>query len=209
MKLNERGLLIVLSGPSGVGKGTVRKALFQMDQHDLTYSVSMTTRKMREGERNGVDYYFVSREEFEDRIKHNKFLEYENFFGNYYGTPLDKVEEQLNQGHEVVLEIEVQGALKVRKQVKDAVFIFLVPPSKQALYDRLQSRGTENDDTIDIRMEKAEKEFKLAYKYDYIVVNDDVVNAADRILAIIRAEHARTERSIHKYQSLIGGNEDA
>ncbi|MGA0351278.1 MAG: guanylate kinase [Acholeplasmataceae bacterium] len=206
MKLNERGLLIVLSGPSGVGKGTVRKALFEMDHHDLTYSVSMTTRKMREGEQNGVDYYFVSKEEFEQRIQENQFLEYENFFGNYYGTPLDKVEEQLDEGHEVVLEIEVQGALKVRNQVKDAVFIFLVPPSRAALYERLQTRGTENDDRIGIRMNKADKEFKLAYKYDYIVVNDDVNNAADRILAIIRAEHARTERSIHKYKELIGEN---
>lgn len=204
MKLNERGLLIVLSGPSGVGKGTVRKALFQMKHHNLSYSVSMTTRPMRPGEVDGVDYYFVSKEEFESRIAHNQFLEYENFFGNYYGTPLDKVEEKLEQGKEVFLEIEVQGALKVRNKVKDAVFIFLVPPSRQALYDRLKSRGTESDDKIQIRMEKADKEFKVAHKYDYIVVNDDVYNAADRILAIIRAEHAKTERAIYRYQEMIG-----
>ena len=206
MKLNERGLLIVLSGPSGVGKGTVRKALFDMEDHDLTYSVSMTTRPMREGEVDGVDYYFVSKEDFEKRISENGFLEYEQFFGNYYGTPRDKVEQQLDLGHEVVLEIEVQGALKVRNQVKDAVFIFLVPPSKKALKDRLISRGTEDDKTIDTRLEKAEKEFQLAHKYDYIVVNDDVYNAADRILAIIRAEHAKTERSIYKYKSIIEGD---
>ena len=205
MKLNERGLLIVLSGPSGVGKGTVRKALFDMDDHDLTYSVSMTTRPMRPGEKDGVDYYFVSKEEFKKRIEDNGFLEYEEFFGNYYGTPKDKVEQQLDKGYEVVLEIEVQGALKVRSKVKDAVFIFLVPPSKKALTDRLISRGTENDDTVSIRLAKAEKEFKLAHKYDYIVVNDDVYNAADRILAIIRAEHAKTERSIYKYKSIIEG----
>jgi len=204
MKLNERGLLIVLSGPSGVGKGTVRKALFQMKHHNLSYSVSMTTRPMRPGEVDGVDYYFVSKEAFESRIAHNQFLEYENFFGNYYGTPLDKVEEKLEQGKEVFLEIEVQGALKVRNKVKDAVFIFLVPPSRQALYDRLKSRGTESDDKIQIRMEKADKEFKVAHKYDYIVVNDDVYNAADRILAIIRAEHAKTERAIYRYQEMIG-----
>lgn len=206
MKLNERGLLIVLSGPSGVGKGTVRKALFDMEDHDLTYSVSMTTRPMREGEVDGVDYYFVSKEDFEKRISENGFLEYEQFFGNYYGTPRDKVEQQLDLGHEVVLEIEVQGALKVRNQVKDAVFIFLVPPSKKALKDRLISRGTEDDKTIDTRLEKAEKEFQLAHKYDYIVVNDDVYNAADRILAIIRAEHAKTERTIYKYKSIIEGD---
>ena len=206
MKLNERGLLIVLSGPSGVGKGTVRKALFDMEDHDLTYSVSMTTRPMREGEVDGVDYYFVSKEDFEKRISENGFLEYEQFFGNYYGTPRDKVEQQLDVGHDVVFEIEVQGALKVRNQVKDAVFIFLVPPSKKALKDRLISRGTEDDKTIDTRLEKAEKEFQLAHKYDYIVVNDDVYNAADRILAIIRAEHAKTERSIYKYKSIIEGD---
>jgi guanylate kinase len=204
MKLNERGLLIVLSGPSGVGKGTVRKALFQMKHHNLSYSVSMTTRPMRPGEIDGVDYYFVTKEEFETRIQHNQFLEYENFFGNYYGTPLDKVEEKLEQGKEVFLEIEVQGALKVRSKVKDAVFIFLVPPSRQALYDRLKSRGTETDEKINIRMEKAEKEFKVAHKYDYIVVNDDVYNAADRILAIVRAEHAKTERAIYRYKEMIG-----
>ena len=206
MKLNERGLLIVLSGPSGVGKGTVRKALFDMEDHDLTYSVSMTTRPMREGEVDGVDYYFVSKEDFEKRISENGFLEYEEFFGNYYGTPRDKVEQQLDLGHEVVLEIEVQGALKVRNQVKDAVFIFLVPPSKKALKDRLISRGTEDDQTINSRLEKAEKEFQVAHKYDYIVVNDDVYNAADRILAIIRAEHAKTERTIYRYKSLIEGD---
>ena len=116
MKLNDRGLLIVISGPSGVGKGTVRKALFSMTNHDLVYSVSMTTRKPREGEVDGKDYYFVTHEEFLNRIAENKFLEYAEFVGNYYGTPLDKVEEQLDLGHEVVLEIEVEGALQVREK---------------------------------------------------------------------------------------------
>ena len=205
MKLNNRGLLVVISGPSGVGKGTVRKALFEMKKHNLIYSVSMTTREKRSNEIDGVDYYFVSKEEFEKRIKQNKFLEYEKFFDNYYGTPLDKVEEQLKNGHEVVLEIEVQGALKVRRKIKDAVYIFLVPPSKESLYNRLEERGTEDKNKILKRMEKANSEFKLAHKYDYIVVNDDVHNAADRILAIIRAEHARTERSIYRYQEMIRG----
>ncbi len=203
MKLNDRGLLIVLSGPSGVGKGTVRKALFNMPGHNLEYSISMTTRKQRPGEVDGKDYYFVTREEFEKRIKENKFLEYAEFVGNYYGTPLDLVNEKLQQGNEVVLEIEVQGALQVREKCPDAVFIFLAPPSKQALYDRLRSRGTESEDVIEQRVKKADKEFQLAYKYDYIVVNDTVENAADRIRAIIRAEHARTERSIHSYIDLL------
>lgn len=203
MKLNERGLLIVISGPSGVGKGTVRRALFEIPNHDLIYSVSMTTRKPRPGEVDGVDYYFVTREEFEQRIKENKFLEWSEFVGHYYGTPKDKVEEKLDAGLEVVLEIEVNGALQIRREIKDAVFIFIVPPGKQALYDRLLNRGTESEVLIKERLEKAESEFLLAHKYDYIVVNDDVKNAADRIFAIIRAEHAKTQRSIHNYLKML------
>ena len=127
MKLNHRGLLIVLSGPSGVGKGTVRKALFEMPEQEFVYSVSMTTRAPRPGEVDGVDYYFVTREEFERQIEAGNLLEYAEFVGNYYGTPKDKVEEQLNKGKEVILEIEVNGAFQVREKCKDAVFIFLVP----------------------------------------------------------------------------------
>jgi guanylate kinase len=204
MKLNERGLLIVISGPSGVGKGTVRRALFEMTGHDLVYSVSMTTRAPRPGEIDGVDYYFVSNETFLERIKNNQFLEWAEFVGNYYGTPLDKVEEQLDHGKEVVLEIEVEGALQVRRQMKDAVFIFIVPPGKKALYERLRERGTDTPEMIEKRMRKAESEFLLAHKYDYIVVNDEVHNAADRIMAIIRAEHAKTERTIHNYIKMLG-----
>jgi guanylate kinase len=204
MKLNETGLLIVISGPSGVGKGTVRKALFDMKNHNLDYSVSMTTRKPRVGEKEGVDYFFVSKEEFKKRIDENKFLEYAEFVNEYYGTPLDKVEEKLEQGKEVVLEIEVDGAMQVREKMPEAVFIFIVPPSREDLEQRLRNRGTENPDVIAERLKKAEREYKLAHMYDYIVVNDDVYNAADRILAIIRAEHAKTERSIYKYNKLLG-----
>lgn len=203
MKLNERGLLIVISGPSGVGKGTVRKALFELEGHDLVYSISMTTRPPREGEVDGEDYYFVSREEFERRIQEDQFLEYAEFVGNYYGTPKDKVDAQMEQGKEVVLEIEVQGALQVREKAKDGVFVFIAPPNKGALYRRLLRRGTEDPETIQKRMDKAEREFPLAHKYDYIVVNDEVTNAADRILAIIRAEHAKTERAIYKYNEIL------
>ncbi len=207
MKLNDRGLLVVISGPSGVGKGTVRKALFEMPKHNLTYSVSMTTRAKRPGERDGIDYYFVSREEFLKRVDEGKFLEHAEFVGNYYGTPLDKVNERLEDGQEVVLEIEVEGALQVKKKVPDCVMIFIVPPGKEALYQRLRKRGTESEDVIQQRIEKANREFKLAKYYDYIVVNDEVSNAADRIMAIIRAEHAKTARSIHKYMELIGEDE--
>ena len=203
MKLNQRGLLIVLSGPSGVGKGTVRKALFEMPEQEFAYSVSMTTRKPREGEVDGVDYYFVTKEEFEKQIAAGNLLEYAEFVGNYYGTPKDKVEELLNKGKEVILEIEVNGAQQVREKCKDAAFIFLVPPTRKSLYDRLKSRGTEDDEKIKARIAKADREFKLAHLYDYIVVNDEVYNAADRIMAIIRAEHAKTYRSIHEYLKLI------
>jgi len=203
MKLNERGLLIVISGPSGVGKGTVRKALFEMDGHDLVYSTSMTTRSPREGEIDGIDYYFVTEEEFEQRIKEDKFLEYAKFVGHYYGTPKDKIDEQMALGKEVVLEIEVQGAAQVREKARDGVFIFIAPPNKEALYRRLLRRGTEGTKTIQKRMDKADREFPLAHKYDYIVVNDEVRNAADRIMAIVRAEHAKTERAIYKYREML------
>ena len=203
MKLDERGLLIVISGPSGVGKGTVRNALFQREGHNLVYSISMTTRAPRNGETNGKEYYFVSREEFEERIKNNQFLEYAEFVGNYYGTPLDKVEDNLNEGNEVVLEIEVQGAMKVRKKKRDAIFIFIAPPTMQDLKNRLNRRGTEPKEVIQSRYEKACREVELAYLYDYIVVNDSVENAADKIMAIIRAEHAKTERTISEYKKMV------
>lgn len=165
----------------------------------------MTTRKPREGEVDGQDYFFVSKEEFEKRIKENGFLEYADFVGEYYGTPIDYIEQQMDAGKEVIVEIEVQGALQIHEQIPEAVFIFIVPPSKQALIDRLKNRGTDTPEIIKKRIEKAEREYSLAYKYDYIVVNDEVHNAADRIYAIIRAEHAKTERSIHKYYKLMEG----
>ena len=206
MKLNDRGFLVVISGPSGVGKGTIRRALFNMPKHNLVYSVSMTTRAKRPGEVDGVDYFFVSKEEFMKRKEEGQFLETAEFVGNYYGTPLDKVNEQLDLGNEVVLEIEVEGAQQVKEKMPDCVMIFVVPPGKQALYERLRRRGTESEEIIRARIEKANREFQLAHLYDYIVVNDEVHNAADRIMAIIRAEHAKTERSIHKYMKMIEEN---
>ena len=203
MKLNTKGLLVVISGPSGVGKGTVRSALFKREGHDLVYSVSMTTRKPRVGEENGREYYFVSEEEFKKRIEEGKFLEYTQFVGNYYGTPLDKVNEHLENGKEVVLEIEVDGASQVREKMPDGVFIFVAPPTMQDLKKRLRSRGTESEEVIKERYDKARREIGLAKLYDYIVVNDTVENAADKIMAIIRSEHARTRRSLTGYNKLL------
>lgn len=204
MKLNEKGLLIVLSGPSGVGKSTVRKALFEKEGHKLVYSVSMTTRKPREGEVDGVDYFFVSKEEFEKRIAEDRMLEWAEFVGNYYGTPKENVDHLLELGHEVVLEIEVNGALQVRSKMPEAVFIFLVPPTKKSLYNRLYRRGTESEEVIQERVDKADREFMLAHKYDYIVVNDNVDKAVERIMSIIVSEHSKTERTIYKYMKMLG-----
>ena len=203
MKLDTRGLLIVISGPSGVGKGTVRKALFEREGHNLEYSISMTTRAPRIGEVEGLDYYFVTREEFEEKIKNGQMLEYAEFVNNYYGTPYDKVMEKLDQGSEVVLEIEVQGAMQVKRKIPNAVFIFIAPPSYKALKDRLLSRGTEDKKTVNERLAKAHREIEIASEYDYIVINDEVDNAADRIMAIIRAEHAKCSRVLKQYYKLM------
>lgn len=203
MKLNEKGLLVVISGPSGVGKGTVRKALFKREGHNLEFSVSMTTRSPREGEVDGKDYYFVSKEEFKEQIKKGNLLEHAKFVNNYYGTPKDKVIEQLEEGKEVVLEIEVQGALQVKAKMTDAVYIFIAPPSWEALEKRLTSRGTESSDIIMERLTKARNEIMLASSYDYIVINDEIENAVDKIIAIIRAEHARCSRALQGYYKLM------
>ncbi|MFG6084456.1 MAG: guanylate kinase [Candidatus Phytoplasma solani] len=204
VKLNQKGLLIVLSGPSGVGKATVRKALFEMTNHNFVYSISATTRSPRPGEEEGKDYYFLTKEEFELGIKNNQFLEWAQFIDHYYGTPKKQIQDCLKMGKEVFLEIEVEGATHLRKKrIPNAVFIFLVPPRKKALYERLKKRGTEKYDNIVKRIKKANKEFPLAYKYDYIVVNDDVNNAADRIIAIISAEHAKTKRSMRNYLKIL------
>lgn len=198
-----KGLLIVLSGPSGVGKGTVRKALFENYDVNLSYSISMTTRSMRPGEVDGKDYYFVSKDEFLERIKDDKFLEYANFVGNYYGTPLDKVNEKREAGNDVILEIEVQGATQVKNKVPDCVRIFLIPPSKEELFERLKKRGTESLEVINERIKKSESEFKYAKDYDYVVVNDDVNKAAEKILAIITAEKLKSERVIENFSNLL------
>ncbi len=203
MKLNDKGLLIVISGPSGVGKGTVRKALFERKGHNLDFSISMTTRSPRVGELDGREYYFVTEEEFRDNIEKGNMLEHAKFVNNYYGTPKDKVIEKLNEGKEVVLEIEVQGALQVKAKMPDSVFIFIAPPSWKALEDRLTNRGTEPIDIINERLSKARNEIMVASSYDYIVINDEVENAVDKIIAIIRAEHARCDRALEGYYKLM------
>ncbi|KOY82623.1 guanylate kinase [Lysinibacillus sp. FSL H8-0500] len=203
--IKERGLLIVLSGPSGVGKGTVRKELFSQPHTNYEYSISMTTRKPREGEVDGVDYFFKTREEFEVLIEQGGLLEHAEFVGNYYGTPLAYVNETLDAGRDVFLEIEVQGAAQIRKKAPDALFIFLAPPSLTELKDRLVGRGTETEDIIAKRIATASEELEMMSLYDYVVENDEVTNACDRINAIIKAEHCRRERVEKRYLSMLRG----
>lgn len=203
--IKERGLLIVLSGPSGVGKGTVRKELFSQSNTNYEYSISMTTRKPREGEKDGIDYFFKTREQFEQLIEQGGLLEHAEFVGNYYGTPLAYVNDTLDMGKDVFLEIEVQGAAQIREKAPDALFIFLAPPSLTELQHRLVGRGTETDDIIAERIATAKQELEMMSLYDYVVENDEVQNACDKINAIIKAEHCRRERVEKRYLSMLRG----
>ena len=201
--MSERGLVIVLSGPSGVGKGTVRKAIFERDDNEFEYSVSMTTRPMRKGEVDGVDYYFRTKEEFEAMIEAGEMLEYAEYVGNYYGTPLTYVNKTLDEGKDVFLEIEVQGAQQVKEKVPDGVFIFLTPPDLAELKARIVGRGTDSPEVIEERMRVARQEIEMMALYDYAVVNDQVQHAVDRIKDIIVSEHYRVDRVIGKYIKML------
>ena len=200
---NEKGLLIVLSGPSGVGKGTVRKKIFDDPSTSYKYSISMTTRDKREGEVDGVDYYFKAKSEFEELIKQDQFIEYAEFVGNYYGTPVQYVKDTMDQGNDVFLEIEVEGAKQVRKKFPDALFIFLAPPSLDHLRERLVGRGTESSEKIQSRVHEARREVEMMNLYDYVVVNDEVDLAKQRIQSIVEAEHLKRERIEAKYRKMI------
>lgn len=182
----KKGLLIILSGPSGVGKGTVRNYFMKDKELNLTYSISMTTRLPRQGEKDGIDYIFTSKQQFEDAIKNGELLEWAEFVGNYYGTPLSQVEKLRNEGKNVVLEIEVQGAQQVAKKVPDCISIFMIPPTMEELENRIRGRSTEAEEIIQERLSKAEKEMKLIKDYKYVVCNDDPELAAQYIGLIIK-----------------------
>ena len=182
--MTDKGLLVVISGPSGVGKGTVCKELFKLSD-DYKLSVSKTTRSARPGEIEGVNYFFDTKQNFIKGIDDGEFLEWAEFCGNYYGTPQKAVDETLDKGINVILEIEVQGAMTVKEKRPDGVFIFLMPPSKKELQERLKGRGTETDDVIQKRLLRSVEELKLCGEYDHFVINHDPVSAAKEIIEIV------------------------
>lgn len=188
-----KGNLIVISAPSGAGKGTVIDGVMKIN-NNLWLSVSMTSRKMRSNDIPGETYFFVSKEEFEERIKEGVFLEYAIYNGNYYGTPKDKIQEKLDQGIDVILEIEIQGALKVKELVPDAIFIFILPPSMKELRRRLVNRGTDSKEKVLERFKTAYKEINEVTKYNYVVINDEVEKAVSKVNAILLSERCRVDR---------------
>ena len=188
MENKKRGLLIIMSGPSGVGKGTVTKEVMKDKSLNLFYSVSMTTRPQRPGEENGREYYFVSKEEFQRNIDNNNLLEWAEFVGNRYGTPKDKVEELRNQGKHILLEIEINGAQEVLRKINDdrVISFFLMPPSLDALEARIRRRKTESEDIIQERLQKGVKEMGMTEQYDHIIINDDIARASQEIVDLIK-----------------------
>ncbi len=202
MKETKKGLLIVMSGPSGVGKSSIRKALFEK-VNNFVFSVSATTRAPRNGEKHGVDYYFISEKDFKAKLENNEFLEWNYFVGNYYGTLFEEVERLRRTGKNVMVEIDVNGALMARNVLTDAIYIFIAPPTKADLISRLKQRGTETDERISERIEKAKNEFKCADKYNYIVINSEISKTVETLQAIVLAEECRSERRFLSYIEAI------
>jgi guanylate kinase len=202
MSMNNKGILLVVSGPSGSGKGTVLKELFKISDN-IFFSVSATTRIPRADEVDGVNYYFKTKEQFLSLIENNEMLEFAEYCKNYYGTPKNNIDQKLNEGYNVILEIEVQGAMQIKNSSVDAAFIFMMPPSLAELERRLRKRHTENETVIQERLLTAKNEIRQAKKYDYIVVNDDCKKAAQDVKAIITAQKLKTQNQINLYQEVL------
>ncbi|CQR74587.1 Guanylate kinase [Sporomusa ovata DSM 2662] len=206
----QKGILIVVSGPSGTGKGTVCRELLHSNPY-LKYSISATTRSPRAGEVEGINYLFVAKDQFKTMIENDDLLEWAEVYGNFYGTPRHYVVEQLNKGYDVILEIDTQGAMKVKEKFPEGVYIYIIPPSLDELADRIHKRGTDSPDVIKKRLESASGELSLAYNYHYIVMNDQVATAVQKIQTIIAAEKLRAQRNTalidHLYCTGCVGNE--
>ncbi len=196
MRQGKSGILFVLSGPSGAGKGTVCKALMKQS-HDLRLSVSVTTRDPREGEQEGINYFFRSQEQFQEMIRTKALLEWAKVYDNYYGTPRSFVESQLREGYDVILEIDIQGAMQVKRHFPEGVFLFLIPPSATELEARILGRGTETEESFQKRFGAARHELARMGEYDYVIVNDFVDSACKAIEAIILAEHCSVKRNLY------------
>lgn len=202
--MKKKGLLIVISGPSGAGKGTIcREWLNRHPEAEL--SVSVTTRPPRPTEKDGVNYFFKTKEEFESMLEENEFLEYACVYGNYYGTPRKYVQQKLLEGKDVILEIDIQGALQVKERFDEGVFIFIVPPTMEELKKRIVKRGTEDPDVILRRFNSAFEEINFIKRYNYVVVNDEVEKAVQKMEAIITAEKCRVDRNTDLILKLQGG----
>lgn len=193
MLKSKKGIFIVISGPSGVGKGTIVKEL--LERFNAWYSISMTTRPKRENEIDKVNYFFVSREEFEKTIKENNFIEYATYNNNYYGTPRKEIDNKLNNNIDVIAEIEVKGAKKVKELYKDSVLIYILPPSFEELETRLRNRNTEDNTTIEKRLNIAKEELKQIDIYDYVVVNNTVEETTNKVINIIESEKSKVSRN--------------
>ena len=201
-----KGLLVVVSGPSGAGKGTICQAL--LEKTPLAYSVSATTRKPRAGEVDGESYYFLSVEAFEKMIEKDELLEWAKVYDNYYGTPLKKVEEKLAAGEDILLEIDTQGAMKVREKFPEGVYIFILPPSLAELERRIRGRDTETEDVLQKRLAAAIDEIEAGKCYKYVVTNDEVDGAVDSVCAILEAERCLVARSGELFDEIEKGRED-
>jgi guanylate kinase len=200
--MNKKGLLFIISGPAGSGKGTIVSRVRELAQ--FGFSVSATTRSPRPGEEHGVHYYFIDKTEFEGKIEAGEMLEYAQYVGNYYGTPKKPVEDALAAGRNIVLDIEVKGALQVKEKMPEAVMIYILPPDYETLLSRIRGRGTETEEVIQKRMNEARNEIRTFPKYDYVVINDTVEKAAQDVLSILRTENMKTFRNLDIQENFFG-----